>query len=46
MDWATPPDLFQELDAKYNFEVNVCATPENAKVETFFDPETNGLESG
>ena len=44
MDWATPPELFQELDEKYNFEVDVCATAENAKVETFFDPETNGLD--
>jgi len=41
--WATPQDLFDRLNAKYQFTLDVCAIPENAKCERFFTPEIDGL---
>lgn len=42
-DWATPPDLFQKLDARWRFTLDVCANAENAKVPLFFTREQDGL---
>lgn len=41
--WETPQDLFDQLNQTYSFETDVCALPENAKCETYFTPETDGL---
>lgn len=41
--WATPQSLFDELAAEFNFNLDPCAIPENAKCERYFTPETNGL---
>jgi phage N-6-adenine-methyltransferase len=41
--WATPLDLFEELDREFGFSVDVCALPENAKCPRFFTPEDDGL---
>ena len=41
--WATPQDLFDELDAEFHFELDVCATAENAKCKRYFTPEIDGL---
>lgn len=30
-DWETPQDFFDVLDAEFNFTLDVCAKPENAK---------------
>jgi phage N-6-adenine-methyltransferase len=43
-EWATPPDLFAELDAEFHFDLDVCATVENAKCPRFFTREQDGLE--
>ena len=37
--WETPQKLFDELNQKYNFSVDVCALPENAKCEKYFTPD-------
>jgi phage N-6-adenine-methyltransferase len=42
-EWSTPQYLFDLLDAKYHFELDVCATAENAKCGTYFTKENNGL---
>ena len=42
--WETPQKLFDELNQKYNFEIDVCALPENAKCENYFSPEVDGLK--
>ena len=42
--WETPQALFDELNAEFNFDVDVCAIPENAKVERFFTPAVDGLK--
>ena len=41
--WETPQDLFDELNEKYQFDIDVCALPENAKCDKYFSPEDNGL---
>lgn len=41
--WSTPNDLFNELNQEFNFTLDVCATPENAKVPKFFTREIDGL---
>ena len=42
--WATPPDLFADLDQEFGFTLDVCALPENAKCEKYFTPEQDGLQ--
>ena len=44
VEWATPPELFADLDAEFSFEIDVCATVENAKCPTFFTIEDDGLK--
>lgn len=41
--WETPQNFFDELNAEFGFEVDVCATPENAKCARYFTPEQDGL---
>ncbi len=41
--WATPQELFDRLDREFRFDLDVCATPENAKCERYFTPEQDGL---
>jgi len=42
--WATPQDLFDKQDAIYGFELDVCATADNAKCSRFFTEEDDGLK--
>jgi phage N-6-adenine-methyltransferase len=44
IEWETPPDLFEKLDHEFGFTLDVCATPENAKCETFFTKEQDALQ--
>jgi site-specific DNA-methyltransferase (adenine-specific) len=41
--WATPQDFFDRLNQEFNFTLDPCALPENAKCKLYFTPETNGL---
>ena len=41
--WATPQDFFDKLHAEFGFELDVCATPENAKCPRYFTKEQDGL---
>ena len=41
--WATPNDFFNSLNAEFNFTLDPCALPENAKCKKFYTPEQNGL---
>ena len=41
--WETPLKLFEKIDNEYNFTLDVCALPENAKCKEFFTPEIDGL---
>jgi phage N-6-adenine-methyltransferase len=42
-EWSTPQHVFDELDAEFSFELDVCATAENAKCERYFTRADNGL---
>ncbi len=42
-EWETPQFLFDGLHAEFGFELDVCATPENAKCKRFFTKEDNAL---
>lgn len=42
--WETPQDFFENLNAIFHFEIDVCAVPENAKCKQFFTPEVDGLK--
>lgn len=43
-EWETPHDLFDKLDKELHFDIDVCATPENAKCKRFFTKEQDGLK--
>lgn len=42
--WSTPQDFFNELNREFNFEIDVCALPENAKCNTYYTPDIDGLK--
>lgn len=42
--WSTPIDFFNALDKLFNFRLDVCALPENAKCQIYFTPEVDGLK--
>ena len=42
--WYTPHDFFKKINDVFNFNLDVCALPENAKCERFFSPEIDGLK--
>lgn len=43
-NWATPIAFFNEVNKEFNFDIDVCATAENAKCQNYFSPEQNGLQ--
>lgn len=43
VEWETPDRLFRGLDDLFHFDLDVCATPENAKCARFYSPKENGL---
>jgi phage N-6-adenine-methyltransferase len=43
-DWQTPSELFNQLDAEFGFEMDVCATADNAKCRHFFSLGQDGLK--
>ena len=42
--WATPPKFFEQLNAEFHFDLDPCATAENAKCADLFTPEIDGLK--
>ena len=42
--WETPQDLFDKLNNEFQFTLDVCATPENAKCDNFYTKEQDGLK--
>jgi phage N-6-adenine-methyltransferase len=43
LDYATPQELFAELDREFHFTLDVAANAQNAKCANFFTPEIDGL---
>ena len=44
-EWETPQDFFDELNRIYHFDLDVCATEQNAKCDRFFNSEQDGLKN-
>lgn len=42
-EWETPQELFDRLNAEFNFQIDACATAENAKCLVYFDKTQDGL---
>ena len=42
-EWETPQKLFDELNVKYSFTLDPCATKENAKCKKYYTIADNGL---
>lgn len=43
IDYETPDDIFVPLNTEFNFTLDVCASPDNAKCEKFFTIDDDGL---
>jgi phage N-6-adenine-methyltransferase len=43
-EWETPQDFFDELDREFNFTLDPCATPENAKCKKYYTKVEDGLK--
>ena len=43
MDWGTPVELFEQLDAIFGFTLDVCASRENAKAPIYITEKQDGL---
>jgi len=41
--WATPLEFFQKINKVFDFDLDVCALPENAKCESYYTPEVDAL---
>ena len=41
--WETPQDFFDKLNDEFHFNLDPCATHENAKCQKYFTKEDNGL---
>ena len=42
--WETPQAFFDDLNNIFQFTLDACATPENAKCERYYTPEMDGLK--
>ena len=43
MEWCTPQDFFDKLDAEFHFVLDAAATEKSKKCARYFTPETDGL---
>ncbi len=43
-EWATPQWLFNEFNELYNFDIDICATKENAKCAKYYTEEDDALK--
>ena len=43
-EWATPKDLFNNLNKNFNFTLDPCATDENHKCEKYYTIKEDGLK--
>jgi phage N-6-adenine-methyltransferase len=42
--WSTPQSFFTKYDEKYNFNLDVCASEDNAKCAKYFTETDDGLQ--
>ena len=44
VEWPTPQDFFDRINARFGFDLDVCATPDNAKCSRYFTEADDGLQ--
>lgn len=44
MDWETPQWLFDKLNSEFHFNIDICASDENAKCNTYFTEQNSCLD--
>ena len=44
VEWETPREVFEALDAEFHFTLDPCSTHENAKCEKHYTREEDGLK--
>lgn len=44
VEWSTPQSFFDELNSRFKFTLDPCATKENAKCKKFYTAEDDGLK--
>ena len=42
-EWETPPELYNQLDLIYQFDLDPCATHQNKKCKKYFTIDDDGL---
>lgn len=42
-EWETPQDLFDQMNDEFHFDVDACATPQNAKCDLYYTAADDGL---
>lgn len=43
-EWSTPQSVFEELNKEFHFNLDPCATKDNAKCRKFFTKAQDGLK--
>lgn len=43
-DWSTPQSLYDELHKEFGFDLDVCASKENAKCKKYISKKDDGLK--
>jgi len=44
IEWETPQDFFNALDLEFNFTVDACASPDNAKCSHYWTQQDDALD--
>lgn len=44
MNWCTPQEFFDELNAEFHFTLDAAATDKSAKCPNYYTPEKDGLK--
>lgn len=42
-EWETPQDVFDRLNAEFDFDLDPCATSQNHKCSEYYTIDQNGL---
>lgn len=43
-EWETPDHIYESMDSKYHFTLDVCATDDNTKCDRYYTKEEDGLK--
>ena len=43
-EWETPPEIFEPLDAEFDFDLDPCADARNRKCQIYLSKEADGLK--